>query len=129
MGHNGQNAVLEGIQRCKIEQEAEDALPDVLFGCLERLSDNFVYLLVQIELHAVVWHEFAYLLVYLPLLMLAEVHQGVPVRTEAIGSQGPLHLLRIQEVEIRAEEFTLQGFDIARGAATCQIGPSIIIFW
>ena len=128
MGHDGQNAVLEGIQRCKVEQEAEDALPDVLLGCLERLSNNLVYLLVQIELHAVVWHEFADLLVHLPLLVLAEVHQGVPVRTEAVGGQGPLHLLGVQEVEIRAVEFTLQGLDTVRGV-TCRIDLCIIVFW
>ena len=126
MSHNGQNAILECIKSCKVEQEAEDALPDVLLGSLERLSDNLVYLLVQVELHAVVWHEFADLFMHLPLLMLAEVHQGVPVRTEAVGSQGPLHLLRVQEVEVCAIEFTLQGFDLIRGAT---LRPCIIVFW
>ena len=112
MSHDWQYSVFQSVECREVEQEAEDALPDILLGCLEGLSYYFIDLLIEIKLHAIIVNKLSDFLMDLTSLVLTKVHQRIPIGTEAICCEGSLHLLRVQEVKVGAVEDPLQSLDI-----------------
>lgn len=104
--HNRQQPILESEERREVKEKTENSLPDVLLCRLERLSHNFIHLLIEVQLDAVLVEVLPDFFLDLALIVLRKVHQRVPVAAEAVLGQGPLHLLRVEEVEVGSKEFS-----------------------
>lgn len=92
MGHDWQQAILKCVERCEVEEEAENTLPDVLLRRFERLSHDLINLDVKLQPTPGIVNELTDLFVYLSTLALFKFHQRVPIGGETILGQGSLHL-------------------------------------
>ena len=110
LSHDWKHSVLQCVQGCKVEQEGENALPDVLLCGLERFTNDLIDLLIKIKLHPVVINVLTKLIVDLPCVVLSEVHYLIPVGVKAVVGQGRLHLLRVEEVKVCPIEFAFELF-------------------
>lgn len=92
MGHDWQQAILKCVERCEVEEEAENTLPDVLLRRFERLSHDLINLDIKLQPTPGIVNELTDLFVYLSTLALFKFHQRVPIGGETILGQGSLHL-------------------------------------
>ena len=111
LSHDWEHTILQCVQGCKVEQEGEYALPDVLLCGLERFTNDLIDLLIKIKLHPVVINVLTKLIVDLPCVVLSEVHYLIPVGVKAVVGQGRLHLLRVEEVKVCPIEFAFELFN------------------
>ena len=107
LGHDGEDAVFERVERSEVEQKAEDALPYEPARRPERVQHDLVHLSVLLNSVALILLLPKLILQVLSLLLL-EIHHVVPAGGEAVRGKGPLHFFGVEEVKVSPEEFSSQ---------------------